>query len=149
MVRWTILSDERRELGERLIRAQTPTVYKSERRGRPPRLLRCQDRELFRPGAVSSFRGAPFSVNSNPSDHAEPFLSGGGEMARLIAGHDWSGSLGPISGWPGSLKITVGLVLHSPVLLWGADGIMIYNDAYSVFARARHPWLLGSKVREG
>ena len=35
------------------------------------------------------------------------------------------------------------------VLLWGPDGIMIYNDAYSVFAGARHPQLLGSKVREG
>ena len=29
------------------------------------------------------------------------------------------------------------------------DGIMIYNDAYSVFAGGRHPQLLGSKVREG
>ncbi|HSC60601.1 MAG TPA: PAS domain S-box protein, partial [Rhizomicrobium sp.] len=29
------------------------------------------------------------------------------------------------------------------------DGVMIYNDAYSVFAGGRHPQLLGSKVREG
>ena len=35
------------------------------------------------------------------------------------------------------------------VLLWGADGVMIYNDAYAVFADQRHPRLLGSKVREG
>jgi superfamily II DNA helicase RecQ len=34
-------------------------------------------------------------------------------------------------------------------MLWGQDGIMIYNDAYSVFAGGRHPKLLGSKVREG
>jgi PAS domain S-box-containing protein len=43
-------------------------------------------------------------------------------------------------------------LLRSPVpivLLWGKDGIMIYNDAYSVFAGGRHPQLLGSKVREG
>ena len=33
--------------------------------------------------------------------------------------------------------------------LWGEDGVMIYNDAYSVFAGGRHPRLLGSKVREG
>jgi PAS domain S-box-containing protein len=42
--------------------------------------------------------------------------------------------------------------LQSPVpivLLWGEDGVMIYNDAYSVFAGGRHPQLLGSKVREG
>ncbi|MDR3468573.1 MAG: PAS domain S-box protein [Xanthobacteraceae bacterium] len=43
-------------------------------------------------------------------------------------------------------------MLRSPVpivLLWGADGVMIYNDAYSEFAGGRHPRLLGSKVREG
>ncbi len=34
-------------------------------------------------------------------------------------------------------------------MLWGDDGIMIYNDAYSVFAGGRHPQPLGSKVREG
>jgi two-component sensor histidine kinase len=44
------------------------------------------------------------------------------------------------------------LLLHSPVpivLLWGPDGIMLYNDAYSGFAGERHPALFGSKVREG
>ena len=35
------------------------------------------------------------------------------------------------------------------VMLWGPDGVMIYNDAYSVFAGGRHPQLLGSNVREG
>jgi hypothetical protein len=34
-------------------------------------------------------------------------------------------------------------------MLWGEDGVMLYNDAYSVFAGGRHPQLLGSKVREG
>ena len=54
--------------------------------------------------------------------------------------------------WPQSLKTTVGLMIHSPValvLLWGPDGIMIYNDAYGVFAGNRHPGLLGQKVLEG
>jgi len=80
------------------------------------------------------------------------FLAAGGDLAGLIAGHDWSGSLGPIAQWPLSLKTTVGILLNSPVpivLLWGEDGIMIYNDAYSRFAGGRHPQLLGSKVREG
>lgn len=35
------------------------------------------------------------------------------------------------------------------VMLWGEDGIMLYNDAYSVFAGRRHPEQLGMKVREG
>ena len=73
-------------------------------------------------------------------------------MARGIVAHDWSTTLGPLEAWPQSLKTAVGLLIHSPVpivLLWGPGGIMIYNDAYSVFAGARHPQLLGSKVREG
>lgn len=81
------------------------------------------------------------------------FLLRGGETGALIAGHDWSRTpLGPIAQWPQSLKTTVGLLLHSPVpivLLWGSEGIMLYNDAYSVFAGGRHPELLGSRVREG
>jgi two-component sensor histidine kinase len=74
-------------------------------------------------------------------------------MGALIRLRDWTDTgLGPISGWPQSLKTTVGTLLRSPVpivLLWGPDGIMIYNDAYSVFAGGRHPLLFGSKVREG
>jgi signal transduction histidine kinase len=45
----------------------------------------------------------------------------------------------------------VGLLIHSPVpivMLWGEPGYMIYNDAYSVFAGARHPSLLGMRVRD-
>ncbi|MBX7249581.1 MAG: response regulator [Caulobacteraceae bacterium] len=73
-------------------------------------------------------------------------------MAQRVRAFDWSTTLGPISAWPASLKTTVGMMMHSPVplvLLWGEDGIMIYNDAYSEFAGGRHPGLLGSKVREG
>ena len=82
-----------------------------------------------------------------------PRFVAGGEMGALIAGFDWaSTSLGPIGAWPQSLKTAVGIVVHSGVpivMLWGTEGIMIYNDAYSVFAADRHPRLLGMKVREG
>ena len=78
---------------------------------------------------------------------------GGSELGRLIRSFDWSKtSLGPIETWPQSLKTATDLLLQSPVpmvMLWGEDGVMIYNDAYSVFAGGRHPQLLGSKVREG
>jgi PAS domain S-box-containing protein len=80
------------------------------------------------------------------------FLAGGGELAGLLASRDWSDSLGAPVSWPQSLQTVVAMLLRSPVpivLLWGEDGIMIYNDAYSVFAGRRHPQLLGSKVREG
>jgi PAS domain S-box-containing protein len=76
-----------------------------------------------------------------------------GEAGRLIAARDWSKTpIGPIEAWPQSLKSALSLILLSPVpivMLWGEDGVMLYNDAYSVFAGGRHPQLLGSKVREG
>lgn len=83
----------------------------------------------------------------------ETILPGGGEMGELTRQYDWSKtSTGPISEWPGSLCTAVNIMLQSPVpivMLWGADGIMLYNDAYSIFAGKRHPKLLGSKVVEG
>jgi PAS domain S-box-containing protein len=74
-------------------------------------------------------------------------------MARLVRAFDWASTpLGPIETWPQSLKTATGLLIASPVpivMLWGPLGIMIYNDAYSVFAGRRHPALLGSEVRKG
>lgn len=74
-------------------------------------------------------------------------------MGDLIRAFDWeASSLGPIAGWSPSLKTAVTIALQSPVpivMLWGDEGVMIYNDAYSVFAGRRHPSLLGSKVLEG
>jgi PAS domain S-box-containing protein len=66
------------------------------------------------------------------SASAKPnFLNFPGELPELINRFDWVRSPVPM------------------VLLWGADGVMIYNDAYSVFAGRRHPKLLGSKVLDG
>lgn len=74
-------------------------------------------------------------------------------MGELIRVFDWENTvLGRLSGWPQTLVTIVNMMLQSPVpmvLLWGADGIMLYNDQYAVFAGARHPFLLGSKVLEG
>ena len=80
------------------------------------------------------------------------FLAGGGEVGALIAGRDWSGTpLGPVERWPASLKTIVALMLRASVpmvVLWGEDGLMIYNDGYAVVAGNRHPHCLGAKVRE-
>lgn len=74
-------------------------------------------------------------------------------MSALMVDFDWAGtSIGPMDIWPQSLRTTISIMLRSPipmVLLWGLDGVMIYNDAYTVFAGKRHPRLLGSKVLEG
>jgi PAS domain S-box-containing protein len=74
-------------------------------------------------------------------------------MAGRIRAFDWAATpLGPIATWPQSLKTATGILIASPVpivMLWGEPGVMIYNDAYSIFAGGRHPQLLGSNVREG
>ncbi len=81
------------------------------------------------------------------------FLEGGGELGALMRDHPWERTpLGPLAGWPQSLRTATSILLRSPVpmvLLWGPDGIMLYNDGYAVFAGERHPRLLGAKVREG
>ena len=81
-----------------------------------------------------------------------PFLRGGGRLGELIAAFDWSGTaLGPIAAWPPHVQTATALMLRSVVpivMLWGEPGVMIYNDAYSLFAGGRHPGLLGTNVRE-
>ncbi|MGU3494203.1 ATP-binding protein [Xanthobacteraceae bacterium A53D] len=100
---------------------------------------------------------ASMSFASVSDDHSiarrPAFLNGGGSCAALIAARDWSStSLGPIHTWPGCLANATALLLRSQVpivMLWGDDGVMLYNDAYSGFAGGRHPQLLGSEVRKG
>ncbi len=93
------------------------------------------------------------SVIANEGLGSTSVIIGGGEMGERIRAFNWQdNSLGPILGWSHSLRTAVNIVLQSPVplvMLWGPDGIMLYNDAYSEFAGARHPFLLGSKVLEG
>jgi PAS domain S-box-containing protein len=95
----------------------------------------------------------PLSDGPSTSSSATGFLKDSGELANLIRSFDWASTpLGPIGQWPQSLKTATGLLVASPVpmvMLWGDQGVMIYNDAYSEFAGGRHPQLLGSRVREG
>ncbi len=59
---------------------------------------------------------------------------GDSEMANRIRSHDWSATpLGPIEGWPSSLRFALGTVLDNPfpmALAWGPDHITFHNDAY-------------------
>ena len=47
---------------------------------------------------------------------------------------DWSAtSLGPVTGWPSTLRTAVSICLNSrfPMLIWwGPELAMLYNDAY-------------------
>ncbi len=78
------------------------------------------------------------------------FLGDGGQLATLIGETDWASTpLGPIDGWPQYLKTATSIILRAPVpmaLLWGSDGVMIYNDAYAAIVGARHPAGLGATV---
>lgn len=80
------------------------------------------------------------------------FLAHTGELATLIRNVNWaSTSLGAPSDWHPCVRMTAAMILQSRVpmvSMWGEDGVMIYNDAYAAIAGARHPDLLGSKVRD-
>jgi signal transduction histidine kinase/CheY-like chemotaxis protein len=81
------------------------------------------------------------------------FLSGGGEMGRLIREFDWSGHpLGKQDDWPRSLKTAVSLILNSqhPMWIgWGPEMSFLYNDAYlHVLGLAKHPKSLGRPAAE-
>ncbi len=81
-----------------------------------------------------------------------PFPADSSKCADLIVRKDWSATpLGPIERWPQCLTSALSIILCSRVpmvILWGAAGVMLYNDAYSDFAGGRHPDSLGSNVRE-
>ncbi|MEI9935075.1 MAG: PAS domain S-box protein [Ferruginibacter sp.] len=74
-----------------------------------------------------------------------PFLSGGGEMGALIREHNWStSSIGEPQHWHPSLRITLGIILHSAFpmfLFWGKDLICFYNDSFrpSLGIKGKHP----------
>lgn len=72
-------------------------------------------------------------------------------MAALIATIDWSRTpLGPIDGWPQSLRTTVSLCLSStfPILVaWGPEYIQIYNDAYRPICGGKHPQSMGEPFK--
>lgn len=79
------------------------------------------------------------------------FLPLDSETGRLIATIDWSSTpIGAADHWPQSLRTATTMVLRSPVpivMLWGVDGIMLYNDAYSEFAGLRQPLTLTLPAR--
>ena len=73
------------------------------------------------------------------------------EMARRIREHDWRATpLGPIEGWPRSLKSVVNLLLRSGfpmVALWGPELTQLYNDGYRDIMGLKHPAGLGQATR--
>ncbi len=80
------------------------------------------------------------------------FLSGGGDLGRLIREFDWSATpLGAPSTWPQNLRMALRIMLTSrqPIWIgWGRELIYFYNDPYKSIIGGKHPWALGRKTAE-
>ncbi|UOE47413.1 ATP-binding protein [Mucilaginibacter sp. SMC90] len=90
-------------------------------------------------------------MSAGNAESSEQFLSGGGEMGKLIRSMDWSKTaLGPVESWPQSLRTSVSLCLSStfPILIaWGPETIQIYNDSYRPICGEMHPRSMGMNFR--
>src|SRR4051794_29944823 len=82
----------------------------------------------------------------------EHVLAGGGEMGALMRSIEWiRTALGPVEGWPQSLRTTVSTCLNSrfPIIVWwGPEMVMIYNDGYREILGAKHSRAMGARGRE-
>ena len=74
------------------------------------------------------------------------------EMGRLCRAKDWAATpLGPVSGWPVSLRTASAMVLRQGLpqaLCWGPSLHQIYNDGYRLILGDKHPDALGTPVLE-
>jgi PAS domain S-box-containing protein len=87
-----------------------------------------------------------------PNRDRHHFLSGAGELARLVREYDWrSTPLGEPDTWPNNLKLALRVMLHSrqPMWIgWGPSLTYFYNDAYRSIIGGKHPWALGRPISE-
>ncbi|MEJ7625448.1 MAG: ATP-binding protein [Ferruginibacter sp.] len=92
------------------------------------------------------------SNNATPGIAVPEFLSGGGEMGKLIRSFNWSETpLGSPDTWPQSLRTTVSLCIASnfPIsIAWGAHRVQIYNDGYLPICGDMHPSSMGQDFKE-
>lgn len=74
------------------------------------------------------------------------------ETSARLRAFDWSSTaLGPLSGWPTSLRVAVGVCLNSrfPMsVMWGPDLVLVYNDACIPLLGPRHPGAFGRPIRD-
>jgi PAS domain S-box-containing protein len=75
-----------------------------------------------------------------------------GEMARRVRETDWSTTLlGERERWSQSLELAVAMILAAgfPMAIrWGAELVMIYNDAYRSILGDKHPAAFARPTRE-
>lgn len=90
--------------------------------------------------------GEARSAESAAAARLTPPFVGSSEMAARMAAFDWADSpLGPVSGWSPSLRTAVGICLSSRypmVIWWGAELVLLYNDAWvPILGPEKHPAL--------
>ena len=88
-------------------------------------------------------------TEGNPAGTLAPdrALGGGGEMGALTRTFDWARTpVGPIDGWPQSLRTALSILLDSrfPMYIaWGPRFVEFYNDAFRPILGTKHPRSLG------
>jgi hypothetical protein len=91
-------------------------------------------------------------MDDDSSRAASYDFPGEGEMVRAVNAKDWSAtSLGPVAGWPASIRTAVSISLNSNFqisVLSSPDLVYIYNDATVSIFGDKHPWALGRRVAD-
>jgi PAS domain S-box-containing protein len=100
--------------------------------------------------AVSS-RIAGLSIEfAETMNHRDAFLANGGAAGAHTLARDWSTHpLGPVSGWPASLRMSLGMVLGSAFpafIAWGEELFIFHNDAYTPMLGAKAPNAIGAPL---
>ena len=92
------------------------------------------------------------STVESGATEAELLFAGPGEVRGLCRAQDWAATpLGPVEGWPQSLRTAVCLCQSAGLpmmVMWGADLVQIYNDAFVRVLGGRHPAGLGQAGRD-
>jgi PAS domain S-box-containing protein len=104
------------------------------------------------PSTTNAKSGCPANVMDNelaPNSKHFDFLAGGGEMGARMRALDWTRTpLGPVDGWPQSLKTIVRVMLDSRYamwMLWGPELTFFCNDAYLPTVGMKRDWVLGAR----
>ena len=74
-----------------------------------------------------------------------------GQAATLLHALDATSPLGPVAGWPQSLRTIVDLIINcgQPMfVVWGPELGLVYNDAYAQILGAKHPGAFGRPFLE-
>jgi CheY-like chemotaxis protein len=73
-----------------------------------------------------------------------------GKSACSVASYDWSATqLGDPAAWPYPLRFAADLLLNTPLpmlLVWGADSVLVFNEAYGELAGAAYGRVPGGSV---